>query len=314
MRYSIPTDTNVLAFEFTPGNPKAVHHANTWVFPDTSEYDRFYTRIYPELVPYPAQIADTTPLEMPFIIYIPVLDSNIPLSTFPDFFPRVAPLYYDGWVPGTSARTWPEGFGFRLPSKGVIIMQLHYGPSPIELEDQSMVNIFFTDKKVTRMIESYNIGSSGGIAEPTPKLLLPPDSVRSFEITAETVKDLSYMALNPHMHFLGKEMKAFAITPDNDTIPLVWIRHWDFRWQEFYKPISLIRIPKGSLIKVFATFDNRSSNPSNQYSPPREIIQGPNSTDEMMSLIVMSVEYQPGDEKIFLKPDLPKIIKLTKNK
>ena len=42
MHYTIPSDTNVVAFEFVPGDPRAVHHSNTWVFPEESEYDRFY--------------------------------------------------------------------------------------------------------------------------------------------------------------------------------------------------------------------------------------------------------------------------------
>jgi hypothetical protein len=146
------------------------------------------------------------------------------------------------------------------------------------------------------------------VVSPSPNL----NSIKNFTVTAEVAKDLSYLALNPHMHFLGKEMKAFAVTPANDTIPLVWIKNWDFRWQEFYKPVSLIKIPKGSHINIYATFDNTSTNPSNQYDPPRQVVQGANSTDEMMSLIVMSVEYKYGDELIQLKPDLPIIETKTK--
>ena len=157
------------------------------------------------------------------------------------------------------------------------------------------------------MIESFNIGSSGGIAEPEPELLIPADSVKHFEITADVAKDLSYIALNPHMHYLGREMKAFAITPEKDTIQLIWIKKWDFRWQEFYKPLSLIKIPKGSIIKVQATYDNTADNPDNQFSPPQDVAAGARSTDEMMSLIVMSVTYREGDEQIKLRADQPTI-------
>jgi hypothetical protein len=308
MHYELPSDTNVLAFEFVPGEPRAVHHSNTWVFPEESEYERFYPPL--EMPPTPAPVLPDYPTPTAYDMFI---DRVIPFAEpmpqspafqYPDFFPKVPPLYYDGWVPGTSARRWPDGFGFRLPKKGVVIMQLHYGPTPIELQDQSFVNIFFTNKKIERMIESVNIGTGGGIAEPEPKLLLPPDSVKSFEINTIVTRDQSYLALNPHMHYLGKEMKAYAVTPENDTIQLVWIKKWDFRWQEFYKPTSLIKIPKGSLLKVCATFDNTSDNPFNKFDPPREIAGGANSTEEMMSLIIMSVEYRDGDEHIILNSDL----------
>jgi len=302
MHYAIPCDTNVVAFEFAPGDPRAVHHSNTWVFPEESEYERFYPE-QQEIMPAPLLFPDQPSLyEMFLDVFAPMVPTFEGFQ-YPEFFPKRQPLYYDGWLPGASARTWPPGFGFRLPSRGIVIMQLHYGPTPIERHDQSSVNIFFTGKKVTHMIESFNIGSGGGIAEPEPKLTLPPDSVKSFVVTTEITRDLSYLALNPHMHYLGKEMKAFAITPANDTIQLVWIKQWDFRWQEFYKPISIIKIPQGSILKIFATFDNTASNPANRFNPPREVQGGSNSTDEMMSLIIMSTDYQAGDEHIFLRSD-----------
>jgi hypothetical protein len=318
MHYSIPTDTNVLAFEFTPGNPVAVHHSNTWVFPEPSEYDRIYEAIPTEVIPAPVMLPEQVPTVYQMLI---CFDFGAPLPPpmaeggfeYPDFFPRVAPLYYDGWVPGATARTWPPGFGFKLPNKGVLIMQIHYGPTPVELVDQSSINMFFTPRPITRLIESYNIGTGGGIAEPEPALSLPPDSVSTFVITAEVGEDQSYIALNPHMHYLGREMKAFAIAPAGDTIPLVWIKKWDFRWQEFYKPTSPIKVPKGALVKIVASYDNTAANPENRYSPPKRIVSGANSTDEMMSLIVMSVRYEPGDELMTLNSDQPVIASPPKN-
>lgn len=312
MRYSIPSDTNVLAFEFMPGDPKAVHHSNTWVFPEPEDYDRFYPFLHPPPIPSPVFLEASAPSVYDMFITMPPVDSFAPPAEpfhYPDFFPKVPPLYYDGWVPGTSARRWPEGFGFRLPARGIVIMQLHYGPTPVERHDQSSVNIFFTDKKIERTIESFNIGTGGGIAEPEPKLELPPDSISHFEITTEITRDQSYLALNPHMHFLGADMKAFAITPAKDTIRLVWIKQWDFRWQEFYKPLSLIKVPKGSLLKIQATFDNTARNPNNQFSPPQKVMGGANSTEEMMSLIIMSVDYREGDENIRLGSDIPAVVR-----
>lgn len=310
MHYTLPEDRNVLAFEFVPGNPAAVHHSNTWVFPEESEYDRIYELAPEEIIPSPVALPDYVPtvhqmwLCFDFPPAAPAVEGGF---EYPDFFPKVAPLYYDGWVPGASARTWPEGFGFKMPNKGIIIMQLHYGPTPIERKDQSSINVFFTEKPITRIIESYNIGTGGGIAEPEPALLLPANTIKTFEITTTVTEDQSYIALNPHMHYLGKEMKAYAVSPALDTIPLVWIKKWDFRWQEFYKPVSPIHIPAGSLIKVVATYDNTSDNPENRYNPPIEIKSGANSTEEMMSLIVMSVRYREGDEDIKLKSDMPMI-------
>jgi hypothetical protein len=263
--YQLANDTNVMALEFVPGNPRVVHHSNTKV-------------IYTEFVP-PEHCWN-------FMAPDSILDMNT--------------VYYDGWVPGAFPRVWPEGIGFRMPKYGMVLLQIHYAPSPVEEFDQSYLNVYFTDKKIYRRLDVFNIGTSGGIAEPEPELVLPPESIDTFWVKAEVAKDLSYLYLNPHMHRLGKEMKAFAVTPENDTIPLVWIKDWDYRWQDFYKPETMIKIPTCSIIHLFAVFDNTAENPVNSCNPPCLVRAGPNTSDEMMSLIIASIPYENGDENIRL--------------
>ena len=36
-------------------------------------------------------------------------------------------------------------------------------------------------------------------------------------------QDISLLTINPHMHLLGKSFLAYAITLNNDTIPLIKI-------------------------------------------------------------------------------------------
>ena len=69
--------------------------------------------------------------------------------------------------------------------------------------------------------------------------------------------------------------------PPGGTHALVWIKDWDFNWQgsyEFEKPIRLV---KGSVIHVEATYDNSADNPKNPNSPPKMVRWGEQTTDEM---------------------------------
>ena len=69
--------------------------------------------------------------------------------------------------------------------------------------------------------------------------------------------------------------------PDGHVEDLIHIPNWDFNWQsayEFEKPMDL---PKGSILKVVAHYDNSSENPTNPNSPPKEIKWGPATYDEM---------------------------------
>ena len=143
-----------------------------------------------------------------------------------------------------------------------------------------------------------------GISKIVPPLAVPPDTVKKFVTEMRVMESLSLVTVTPHMHLLGKSFLAYAITPSGDTIPLVRIPKWDFRWQYFYKFPSLVKIPAGSLIRAEGVFDNTSGNPNNPYFPPRLIIERNGSmrtTDEMFQLIVQYFQYREGDEKISLE-------------
>src|SRR5262249_14348550 len=56
---------------------------------------------------------------------------------------------------------------------------------------------------------------------------------------------------------------------------------WDFNWQYSYffeKPLDL---PRGSVLNVVSHFDNSASNPRNPNKPPKLVIWGEATTDEM---------------------------------
>ena len=67
---------------------------------------------------------------------------------------------------------------------------------------------------------------------------------------------------------------AFAITPNGDTIPLIKIKKWDFRWQYYYTFKQPVKIGSGTTIHVYGTFDNTDKNPFNPNHPPKLVLQG----------------------------------------
>ena len=73
--------------------------------------------------------------------------------------------------------------------------------------------------------------------------------------------DISLLTINPHMHLLGKSFLAYAVDPAGDTIPLVRIPRWDFRWQYFYTFEHLLPMPRGTTIYVEGEMDNTAGQP-----------------------------------------------------
>ena len=106
------------------------------------------------------------------------------------------------------------------------------------------------------------------------------------------------------MHLLGEEFKAYAISEAaQDTIPLIHIPKWDFRWQYFYTYPQMLKIPAGYEVCVDATFDNTKENPNNPFFPPKTLQESGEhmkTTDEMFQFFITYVPYKKGDEFINL--------------
>jgi hypothetical protein len=109
-----------------------------------------------------------------------------------------------------------------------------------------------------------------GISKIEPELILQPNKIQTFHTQASLNGDaISLSIRNPHMHLLGKSFWAFALTPGGDTIPLIKINKWDFRWQYYYTFENPVIIKKGTVIHVYGTFDNTDQNPNNPNHPPK---------------------------------------------
>ena len=190
-----------------------------------------------------------------------------------------------------------------MKKKGALLLNdLHYGPYPTDTFDQSRFNFFFSKSPPKRPTMEIQMGTLG-ISDIVPPLVIPPDTIMTFTTRAVIQNDISLLTLNPHMHLLGKTFLAYAVTQENDTIPLIKIQQWDFRWQYFYTFPYMQHIPKGAVIIVEATFDNTVDNPFNPFDPPQVIAERNGSmrtTDEMLQFIITYVPYQEGDEGIRL--------------
>jgi hypothetical protein len=290
--YEIPQATFVRAIEFVPGNRKLMHHMNGHIVQyGDKKKDPFQG-------PYSVDRESLKTLEESYDV-IHLLNDD---GSYPELTRSVA-----NYLPGAvSPAGYPNGIGgWKLNKKGAFLMRdLHYGPSPIDTEDQSYFNVFFTNKPPARPTMEMQLGTLG-ISEIIPPLVIPPNVVKTFTTKTIIDQDISLLTVNPHMHLLGKSFEAFAATPDGKTIPLVKIPKWNFRWQYFYTFPKMLKIPKGSTIAAIGVYDNTADNPSNPFSPPREVIGTNGSmrvTDEMFQLIITYVPYQPGDENIALGP------------
>lgn len=286
--FELPSDTFVQAIEFVPGNRLMVHHASYQILEVATDVDPFQL---PDFFCF----SDSTDH----------IDDGHDYGYFNLISPRYGPPkehFHSGWLPGTSAQVFPKGIGFYLPKKGVLMIRnLHYSPTPVPQIDQSSINLYFSKSRIDRVVQFAAFRPTN--LQPGKKHIIPADSIIEHEIIIRMNSDASFLAINPHMHLLGKSFKVFGILPGSDTIPIVNIPDWDFNWQEFYLFEKPLKIPKGTVIHAKATFDNTSSNLSNPFNPPRDIFfeRGDmEETEEMMRLVFLFLPYKEEDENLNL--------------
>jgi tetratricopeptide (TPR) repeat protein len=94
------------------------------------------------------------------------------------------------------------------------------------------------------------------------------------------------LGVYPHAHYLAKEMTGRALLPDGREIPLIRIPQWNFNWQDEYRYPQPIALPAGTTLEMEYSYDNSEDNPVNPHHPPRRVVWGPSSKDEMGDLWV----------------------------
>lgn len=202
--------------------------------------------------------------------------------------------FWHGWIPGNTAIFYPEGSAKRLPKGSDIILNMHYSPSPKEVIEVSKILIYLTKQPAKRLVKTFILEENTVVNEP---FVIEPDTVIKFyQRSAIIPHDISLISITPHMHLLGKNFKAYAITPDGDLINLIKIDNWDFNWQMTYQFQKLLKIPQGSVIYSEAEYDNTPQNGRNPYAPPRVVTYGWGTKNEMLNLIFQYLDYQVGDE------------------
>jgi mono/diheme cytochrome c family protein len=185
-----------------------------------------------------------------------------------------------GWAPGVRAKALPEGVAFVLKPGCKIVLQVHYHKSGKEEVDQTRMGLYLDEKPPTHPVDI------GWLANPFIKIPAGKKDA-SFKQEIPIPVDIRLYSLMPHMHLLGREMKATLINPDGTEEPMIYVDKWDFNWQLVYMLKEPKLIKAGSKIRVETVYDNSAENPNNPSDPPKQVTWGEETTDEMMLLVAV---------------------------
>ena len=202
--------------------------------------------------------------------------------------------HFLGWTPGRGPIVAPAGMPWRLDAGSDLIVQLHLLPQKTPQTVRPSVGLFFSDTPPRHVPMMIKLGS---------KAIAIPAGERRYEISdAYTLPvDVDLLSVYPHAHYLGREMQATAALPDGTRRPLLLIRHWDFHWQQDYRYVAPISLPRGTTLSMRFTYDNSADNVHRPRGPVRPVMYGPESSDEMGDLWLQVLPRSPADAATLVK-------------
>jgi len=191
------------------------------------------------------------------------------------------------WVPGMDTWPLPEGLAVAWPKNAELVLQLHLHPIGKREREQSTVGLFFTDQPPRTKVGTLLLFNRHVDIAPGDK---------QYRLTAsKTVKvDTDVIGLFPHMHMLGRTVRTVATLPDGTKKTVLEIGDWDFNWQGYYQYATPLRLPAGTRLEATFTFDNSAENPRNPSTPPKRVMFGEQTEDEMGVVILDTVPARKG--------------------
>ena len=193
-----------------------------------------------------------------------------------------------GWTPGMPPLVLPAGAELTVAKGSDLVLQLHFHPTGRIEQEQSAVGLYFTDTPPVKRLLDVPLGSNRIDIQPGERAYKVRDH---FTLPV----DVEAVGIIPHAHYICKDMKGMAVLPDGTKKWLLWIPDWDFNWQDQYRYETPVRLPAGARLEMEFTYDNSSENPRNPNQPPRRVVWGPESTDEMAGLHVQVIPERRED-------------------
>jgi hypothetical protein len=178
-----------------------------------------------------------------------------------------------GWSPGNERLQMPPGTAVRMPANADLVMQIHYHPTGKPETDQSELGVFLAGPPTKKLLDIPLTSNQIDIAP----------GVASYKVTDsfELPVDVTLWQIIPHAHFVARQVRAWAVTDKGVRTTVLTIKDWDFNWQDIYQLKQPLQLKAGTRLYMEIVYDNSTANPRNPNRPPKRVVWGPGTADEM---------------------------------
>jgi hypothetical protein len=186
-------------------------------------------------------------------------------------------------APGTNATVYAPGSAMLLEAGTVLTFQVHYTTNGTAGTDKSRIGFKFAKQAPANPVRAT--------AMMNPRFMIPAGAAHHpVEARMEFLEDVTIYSLAPHTHLRGKAWEYTVTYPDGRSEIVLSVPKYDFNWQTDYVFATPLRLPKGSILKSVAHYDNSKENKANP-DPTQSVYWGDQTWEEMQYTgIIYSVD------------------------
>lgn len=159
-------------------------------------------------------------------------------------------------APGTNPTVYGAGTALKLAAGTRLTFQVHYTTNGAPATDRSSIGFKFASQPPVHEVHAT--------AMMNQRFMIPAGAAdHAVEAGFEFLEDVTIYSMTPHTHLRGKAWEYTLTYPDGRREVILSVPRYDFNWQTDYVFATPLRIPKGSVLKSVAHYDNSKDNPSN---------------------------------------------------
>lgn len=199
--------------------------------------------------------------------------------------------HWIGWTPGKQPTLLESDLAWRIDPGTDLVLELHMLPTGRPESIQSALGLHFTGETPKRTPFILRLGRND--------IDIPAGASNyAIEDSYRTPVDIEVLNVYAHAHYLGKTVRGWAVLPDGEERQLLRIDDWSFDWQDEYRYLEPVRLPRGSRIHMRFTYDNTARNPRNPRDPPQRVTYGWKTFEEMGDLWFQVLASSDADREI----------------
>jgi hypothetical protein len=187
------------------------------------------------------------------------------------------------WAIGKSYDLYHPNTGKLLLPGSQISWDIHIHAVGAEIRDNVEVGIWLYPKGQEPKYRTYLTAFPAVKGSPRKREVdIPPNSIAESQNFTMLKQAAILENFQPHMHLRGKAMAVEAILPDGATQAISYVGNFNFNWMTnyIYEEDAAPVLPKGTVIRVTAWYDNTHANPNNP-DPDQWVGFGDRTVDEM---------------------------------